>query len=254
LVFGRVVDRRKKSPAMPEERSFNMSSPIVFNRRKLAIVGTEPLSEPLIRVVTNLSSCVGLMVVDKGDEALNMRGTAFCVDGRGLFMTACHYIDGLQRATLVLDREYPAEPVAIDAEKDLALFSINPAAPLTAIRFATALPQPGTPLIGVGNVVRDAYVSLGAYAVSYLDRLAEVISAESKAEIDPERLECSLVMTGSGLNIPGFSGGPLFNELGELVALTSGGDGESYVTAIVAAAARELTDWYRSRISEAKTA
>jgi S1-C subfamily serine protease len=194
------------------------------------------------------------MVTDKGDGSDSMRGTAFCVHPSGLFMTSCHYIDGMQRATLVLDREYAAEPVAIDAEKDLALFTMSPATPLTAVKFASKLPQPGMPLVGVGHVLRDAYVALGAYAVTYFDRLAAVISDESRAEIDPERLECSLVMLGSGLNIPGFSGGPLYNLEGEVEALTSGGDGESYVTAIAGAAARELTEWYLARNPASKTA
>jgi S1-C subfamily serine protease len=231
-----------------------MSTSFVFNRRKLAIVGHEQLNQPLIDALTMVSSSVGVMLVDKDDIADSMHGSAFCVDARGLFMTAFHYLRGFRTATLLLDREYAAEPVAVDEEKDLALFSINPATPLQPLRFAASLPAPGTNLVGVGHVMREGYVALGAYAVSYLDRLEAVISAESRADIDPERLECSLVMVGSGLNIPGFSGGPLLNALGQVEALTSGGDGDSYVTAISAAAAQELTAWYVNRTTEAKTA
>jgi hypothetical protein len=231
-----------------------MATSFVFNRSKLAIVGNGQLSQPLIDALTIVKSSVGVMLVEKAGDVTSMHGSAFCVDARGLFITAFHYLNGFLSATLMLDREYTAQPVAIDEEKDLALFSINPATPLRPLRFAASLPAPGTELVGVGHVMREAYVSLGAYAASYLDRLEAVISAESKADIDPERLECSLVMVGSGLNIPGFSGGPLLNQNGEVVALTSGGDGENCVTAISGSAAQELTAWYVNRTTGAKTA
>jgi len=220
-----------------------------LNRKKLSIVGSADISPRLVQALTCVSASIAVIIINKGGAAEDMQGTGFCVDERGLFITAYHYLQGIERATFILDREYEAVPVAVDAEKDLALFSVTPAPPVKALRFAASLPAVGAGLLGVGHVRKGPNaVSLAGYAASYLDRLDAVIDDGSRAEIDPERLECSIVLTGSGLYVPGFSGGPILNVDAEVEALTSGGDGDGYVTAIAGAAARELTDWYRQRL------
>lgn len=219
-----------------------------LNCRTLSIVGRDP-SPLLIAAASAVAGSVAVLKVAKdGDGTADMQGTALCVDPSGLFLTSYHYVPGIRRATIVMDGEFNAEPVAVDEEKDLALFAASTNRMLPVVHFAAQPLAPETEVIGVGHVQRESGLSLAAYAAKYAGRLEEFIDLSKSEGICAEWLGCALLFDGNdGLNLPGFSGGPLLNMFCEVVALTSGGDGESFVTAVSADAASELVAWYRAR-------
>lgn len=153
------------------------------------------------------SSSPAIVRIDVGDGKV---GTGFVVDASGLVATNLHVIEGSSdiRVKLYKDPvEYPATViVAYDEKHDLALLRIKPAKPLPALRLGdSSAVSAGDRIYAIGN-------PLGVFDYSITDGL---ISQVRRLSDDLTILQISAAIS------QGSSGGPLFNQFGEVIGVTT---------------------------------
>ena len=147
-----------------------------------------------------------VVVVEAGEDR---EGTGFIVDPAGLVATNLHVIEGESTIRVKLYKDHdPLQVVAIagvDREHDLALMWIKAPRALPAVRLGdSALTSAGDKIYALGNPLDLAY-SISDGLISQVRRLsAEMVMFQFSAPI-------SL----------GSSGGPLFNQYGEVIGVTT---------------------------------
>ena len=139
-------------------------------------------------------------------------GTGFLVESSGYLLTNYHIIDkGIALEVMLLsDRSvYPAQVIGFDEEFDLAVLKIEgydlPTLPLGD---SDAL-SVGDQVYAIGNPMGDLYGSMTEGIVSALGREGHKV---------PDGL--GMIQTSAALN-SGNSGGPLLNDRGQVVGITS---------------------------------
>jgi serine protease Do len=137
-------------------------------------------------------------------------GSGFVIDGRGLILTNEHVIEDSRHVTVRLfdGGEYAAELLGTDPETDLAVLKINPKKRLQPVRFGNSdRLRVGDWVMAVGNPYNyDHTVTVG------------IVSAKGR-KIDNNPFE-NYIQTDAAINF-GSSGGPLFNTVGEVVAINT---------------------------------
>ncbi len=137
-------------------------------------------------------------------------GSGVIVDGqRGLVVTNFHVVQNASAVEVGLrdGRHFPAEPVALDPNNDLAVLRIG-AKDLPALKFGdSATLDVGDYVVAIGNPF-----GLGQTVT------AGIISATNRplGPDDPRRF----IQTDAPIN-PGNSGGPLINLKGEIIGINS---------------------------------
>jgi len=156
-------------------------------------------------------------------------GTGFCLDERGYYLTALHYLAGADSIFLALGAGEIAfaDMIAFDEQLDLALLKVQSKSKLQALRLASAPLQPGDLACGVGYPANRFAVTAAAYLVCYQGCFVEGVDPEQEG-VECPALPSGLWFIGGRLSLEGFSGGPMLNEDGEVVAITEMGDGESF--------------------------
>jgi hypothetical protein len=143
--------------------------------------------------------------LEVGDDKM---GTGFIVDKTGLIATSLHVIVGEAKIKVhtYADGEYWVQSVAaLDREHDLALVRIKVSKPLPVVSLGdSAQLSPGDVVYAVGN-------PLGVFDYSITDGL---ISA-----VRPWKPNVTFLQISAPIS-PGSSGGPLFNQYGEVVGMT----------------------------------
>lgn len=143
------------------------------------------------------------------------QGSGFIISPDGYLLTNAHVVRAAQKVTVTLTdgRTFEGEVKGADEFLDLAVIKINPngkqlpVAPMGA----SADLEVGDWVIAVGNPVGlDNTVTLGI--VSSLNR------SSSEVGIPEKRL--NLIQTSASLN-PGSSGGPICNQWGEVVGIST---------------------------------
>jgi hypothetical protein len=137
-------------------------------------------------------------------------GTGFIVNGTGLIATNLHVIEGESKIRVKLYKdatEYPVTTIAgVDKGHDLALIWIQPKKPLPVLHLGdSAQVSAGDHVFAIGN-------PLGVFDYSVTDGL---ISQVRILTPDLTILQISAAIS------PGSSGGPLFNQFGEVVGVTT---------------------------------
>lgn len=139
----------------------------------------------------------------------NKVGTGFIVNGGGLIATNLHVIEGESKIRVKLYKdatEYPVTTIAgVDRGHDLALIWIQPNKPLPVLHLGDVQPSAGDRVYAIGN-------PLGVFDYSITDGL---VSQVRKLTDDLTILQISAAIS------PGSSGGPLFNQYGEVVGVTT---------------------------------
>ncbi len=137
-------------------------------------------------------------------------GSGFILEGQGLIVTNQHVIDSSANVTVRLfdGSEYPAETLGTDEDSDLALMKIKPKKRLSTVKLGDSDKlRVGDWVMAVGDPFNyDHSVTVG------------VVSAKDR-KIDDNPFE-RYIQTDAAINF-GNSGGPLFNALGEVVAITT---------------------------------
>ncbi len=140
----------------------------------------------------------------------NKIGTGFVVDPAGLIATNLHVIAGESTIKVWLYKdqtEYQALSVAgVDKSHDLALVWIKPKKPLRTVR------------IGDSNAVSagDSIVAIG----NPLGIFDYTVSAGLISQVRPLSADLTILQISAPIS-PGSSGGPLFNQFGEVIGVTT---------------------------------
>lgn len=137
-------------------------------------------------------------------------GSGFIIDKAGYIVTNHHVIAKANEITVTLhdDSKYPAKLVGSDAKTDLALIKIESKKPLPSVPFGNSDSlRVGDWVIAIGNPF-----GLGG-SVS-----AGIVSARSR-NINAGPFD-DFIQTDAAIN-RGNSGGPLFNENGEVIGVNS---------------------------------
>ena len=139
-------------------------------------------------------------------------GTAFFVTADGYLLTNHHVVEGADKITVTLnDRtELDAELVGSDERSDVAVLKVKP----PAGRTLPALP------IGDSNTVKvgEPVLAIGSPFGFDYSASAGIVSAKSRNF--SRDISVPFIQTDVALN-PGNSGGPLFNQKGEVIGINS---------------------------------
>jgi hypothetical protein len=172
--------------------------------------GTAQRTAPQIRMSPRDiidSSSPAIVRIEAGDAKV---GTGFILGSDGLIATNLHVIQGESsiRVRLYKDQtEYPATVIAgVDKGHDLALLRIKPKRSLPVLRLGdSSAVSAGDRIYAIGN-------PLGVFDYSITDGLISQVRPLSK---DLTILQISAAIS------QGSSGGPLFNQFGEVIGVTT---------------------------------
>lgn len=171
----------------------------------------------------NIDACVGITVSNVRTNAFGQNsttassGSGFVVTNDGYVVTNHHVIaDAISNSSLTLEvsfydgTSYPATLVGYEEDNDLAVLKIN-ATNLHYVNLGNSDKlQVGEAVYAIGNPLGELTFSLTDGLVSALDRL---ISTDDGTTMN-------MLQTNTAIN-PGNSGGPLFNDLGEVIGITT---------------------------------
>jgi len=136
-------------------------------------------------------------------------GSGFIVSPDGLILTNAHVVDGAQEVTVKLTdrREFKAKVLGVDAQSDVAVIRID-AKNLPTVRLGDpARVRVGEPVLAIGSPYGfENTVTAG------------IVSAKSRSL--PDDTYVPFIQTDVAVN-PGNSGGPLFNQRGEVIGINS---------------------------------
>jgi serine protease Do len=153
------------------------------------------------------SSSPAIVRIEAGEAKV---GTGFIVDETGLIATNLHVIEGESKVRVKLYKDsadYPATiVVAVDKGHDLALIRIQPKKPLPVLRLGdSSAMSAGDRVYAIGN-------PLGVFDYSITDGLI--------SQVRPLSAELTILQISAAIS-QGSSGGPLFNQFGEVIGVTT---------------------------------
>lgn len=162
-------------------------------------------------------------VLGKPTGAESCIGTAYCVDKRGYFVTALHLVHERISSFLVLRHLFELQVVAVAEEHDLAIVQIvHPDEEFAPVSFATSLADDEI-VGGLGYPERGLSVDLCSFLARYAGPVVDGVGPHGLI-LDGDRLQNGLAFVGTVGKTGGFSGGPIINEDGLVVASTAKGD------------------------------
>jgi serine protease Do len=197
-------------------------------------------------IVTRSSPAIVFVEVGEGD--LRQSGTGFILDKSGLIATNFHVVRGNKSIKVKLfdGQTYPVFQIAgIDPGRDLAVLRIQPAKALPTLKLGDSnAMSAGDQIVAIGNPLGFFDYSVSSGLVSQvrpvctvemvalhnqnLPRFEELASLKRKLteaeQIELVKLSCPQELTYFQISAPisqGSSGGPLFNQAGEVVGVTT---------------------------------
>jgi serine protease Do len=137
-------------------------------------------------------------------------GTGFILDENGLIATNLHVIEGEAKVRVRLYKdptEYTVASIAaIDKTHDLVLIRIKPKKPLSKVKLGdSSVVAAGDRVYAIGN-------PLGVFDYSITDGLI--------SQVRPLSEELTILQISAAIS-QGSSGGPLFNQFGEVIGVTT---------------------------------
>ena len=155
---------------------------------------------------------VGIKCFDGKDAESYSWGSGIVVSSDGYILTNTHVIDGGRRATVQLSNGDTCEAklVAADSQTDIAILKIEKTG-LTAATFASSSSvHTGDSVCAIGNPLSPDYS---------LTMTSGIISATDR-EVSYNGTVMTLLQTDASIN-GGNSGGPLFNDRGQVIGITN---------------------------------
>lgn len=157
-------------------------------------------------------SVVGIKSFTDDSEDYYAWGSGVIISSDGYILTNTHVIDNGDAAKVVLfdGSEYDAQLVGFDSQSDIAVIKID-ADGLTAAEFASSADlRVGSSVAAIGNPLSpDLRLTMTRGIISALNR-----------EISYNGTTMSLIQTDASIN-EGNSGGPLFNDRGQVIGITN---------------------------------
>lgn len=163
-------------------------------------------SEMTARDIIDVSS-PAIVRIEAGDSKV---GTGFIIGADGLIATNLHVVEGEQNIRVKLYKD-PTEyrvfaVVGVDKNHDLALLRIKPKKPLPVLHLGdSSAVSAGDPIYAIGN-------PLGVFDYSITGGLI--------SQVRPLSAELTILQISAAIS-QGSSGGPLFNQFGEVVGVTT---------------------------------
>ena len=157
-------------------------------------------------------SVVGIKSFDgKGDDSYSW-GSGIIVSADGYILTNTHVIDEGTRATVQLydGSTYDAKLVGADSQSDVAILKIEKTGLQPAVFASSKDIRVGDAVCAIGNPLSPDYS---------LTMTSGIISATSR-EISYNGAVMNLLQTDTSIN-EGNSGGPLFNDRGQVIGITN---------------------------------
>jgi serine protease Do len=153
------------------------------------------------------ASSPAIVRIESGEAKV---GTGFILSADGLIATNLHVIEGESSIHVKLYKdptEYPATViVGVDKGHDLALLRITPKKALPVLRLGdSSAVSPGDKIYAIGN-------PLGVFDYSITDGLI--------SQVRPLSPELTILQISAAIS-QGSSGGPLFNQFGEVIGVTT---------------------------------
>ena len=149
------------------------------------------------------------MPQQRGDQIVRGLGSGFIVSSDGLILTNAHVVYGAQEVNVKLTdrREFKAKVLGVDKQSDVAVLRIS-AKNLPVVQIGSpANTKVGEPVLAIGSPYGfENTVTAG------------IVSAKSRSL--PDDTYVPFIQTDVAVN-PGNSGGPLFNQRGEVIGINS---------------------------------
>lgn len=198
------------SAAVPVVRTpASWSRPVVQQSAATASVSATPTADQIRGVVLITSTTLS------GEGA----GTGMVLTASGQVLTNYHVVEGSTSLTATVadtGEQYPASVVGWDAERDVALIQLEGASGLATVTLDDDALAVGDALTAVGNAEGGGVLVAASGQVTALDQQVTV-SNEGRAET-----LTGAIQTNAGAE-PGDSGGPMFDDDGEVAGMTTAG-------------------------------
>lgn len=159
------------------------------------------------------SPCVvGIKSFDGKSSDSYSWGSGIVVSSDGYILTNTHVIDEGERATVQLydGTTFDAKLVAADSQSDVAILKIEKTGLTPAVFASSKNIQTGDEVCAIGNPLSPDYS---------LTMTSGIISATSR-EVSYNGAVMNLLQTDTSIN-EGNSGGPLFNDCGQVIGITN---------------------------------
>lgn len=148
-------------------------------------------------------------------------GTGMILDSDGLILTNYHVVTGSETVSVTVSdtgEEYEAEVLGHDAVRDVAVLQITDGSGFDTVQTDTAGLSEGDAVSAIGNGSGQGYLTELQGSVTGLDQTITAMD-EMSSSSDGEVLT-GLISTDADV-VPGYSGGPLVNESGAVVGMTT---------------------------------
>lgn len=190
---------------------------------------------------TPVSSAPGVLLIDgevpsSGGAGGTSSGTGMVLSADGYALTNYHVVEGTSKLKVTVadsGATYAATVVGSDATHDVALLRLASAQGLTPVRIDHDTVAVGQAVTAVGNGGGQDRLYSASGTVRQLDDSIEV--ADDAVDRSDAHSLSGLIRTDAGV-VPGYSGGPLFDEQGEVIgintAASTGGAVEGYAVPI----------------------
>jgi S1-C subfamily serine protease len=195
-------------------------------------MNTKPATRSLDEIIDQLqiacsrtAESVGMMhaLVARDGHTAQSVGTAYCVGKHGLFVTALHVVAQQLDSFIAMDKMYETRLVAVDLTNDLALMQVVSAHGLfEPVVFATGVGDDEI-VGGLGYPDRGMSIELCSYLARYAGPVINGVGPNGLI-LEGDILKQALSFAGGEAHTQGYSGGPIVNERGEVVASTMKGD------------------------------
>ena len=195
-------------------------------------VGGIGLSPEFAALVMQASPSVALITsaTEAGSQTHLQEGTSFCVDTRGFFLTAFHHVKGSSSWYIFTGGGVvPLTLVAVEEKLDLALFKVKQSqCQFVPLELATLPLEKDELVVGVGFQAGRLIVSPAAYVACYQGQFVDGTDPQ-QPRVSCPTLPGAAWFIVDGIDLSGFSGGPLLNAGGKVVAVTEMGDGDMFI-------------------------
>lgn len=179
--------------------------------------GTQDAEGTRVDAGVEVQDAPGVLLVETETSNGEGAGTGMVLSADGLAMTNYHVVDGSSEVEVTAadtGETYTASVVGRDATHDVAVLQLQDASDLDTISVDASGVGSGEGVAAVGNGSGQGYLTAVSGTVTGVDRS---ISAESLG--DTEDLT-GLIETDADV-VPGYSGGPLVDEDGQVVGMST---------------------------------
>ncbi|RII42211.1 PDZ domain-containing protein [Galactobacter valiniphilus] len=165
------------------------------------------------------SGLAGLVMIDTTLNGGEGAGTGMILSSDGYVLTNYHVVEAstkVQVTDSTTGKKYTATVVGRDSTHDVALLKLENASGLQTVKTASGSVSKGDTVHAVGNASGEGYLRKLSGSVTATQ---QSITTQSELTSEGEKLS-NLIETDADV-VPGYSGGALVNDAGEVVGMTT---------------------------------